>query len=343
YLMKKLLSAIAGICLVFSLLSCGQKIDSSTWITDFETGKKTARDEDKKIFLFFSEDDADEISKTLKDNVFNKEEFLKTYTEKYVLINLDFSQSRYESDQEGLSKDIKIYEKYNPYGNPAFIILSKEGYFITKLALIGNEDLDAIRIAFDEVQPLISEFEDRLERTKKGSKEDRLKAITELFDNTEQSMIHLLADLNKLYLSLDKDNSTGECAKHLLTLTYSKATEYYSNNNPQKAVEEFDKASKSKYLSPAEKQMCLYTSGYLLVQSGSKDYEKVKSYLQKAIDADPESENAQHIKYAIADVQNLIDGEGDAAPEEGPSPAPESNVQEAGAGEEKEAGQSKGE
>ena len=49
--MKKLISLFAGICLAFSLLSCGGKIDTSGWITNLEDAKKAAAKENKKIFL----------------------------------------------------------------------------------------------------------------------------------------------------------------------------------------------------------------------------------------------------------------------------------------------------
>ena len=51
--MKKLVTIAASLFLALSLISCGKKIDSSTWLSDFDDAKKAAQTEDKKIFLFF--------------------------------------------------------------------------------------------------------------------------------------------------------------------------------------------------------------------------------------------------------------------------------------------------
>lgn len=313
--MKKLVSLAASVLLALSFVSCGEKIDSSGWLSNYDDAKKIAREENKRLFLFFSGDDFDEISRTLKENVFNTEDFLKVYTEKYVLLNLDYSNSRYDSEQSELTADLKVFEKYNPKALPSFIIASKEGYYITTIALDANADLDTVRITFDEAEPAISEFESKVERTKTGSKEERLAAINEIFNETDPGLVYHLSDLNKLYLSLDKDNSTGECAKHLSALVYARANDFLLEGKAEKASQEFEKLAKNKFLSDSEKQMSLYTAGYLLASSGSKDLKKIQAYLQKAIDIDPESEEAQNIKAVLTQVQMMIDGEGDELPE----------------------------
>lgn len=311
--MKKFTIIASAILLAFSLVSC-KKIDSSAWLSNLDDAKKAASNENKKIFLFFSADDMDEVSADLKQRVFNTEEFIKTYTEKYVLVNLDYSDSRYEAEQDGLRGDMKIFEKYNAQGVPYFLIISKEGYVITSLAFETGADLDTARITFEEAEETIASFDEKLAKTKNGTKEERLAAINDIFDNTDAARAYHLTPLNKLYLSLDKNNETGECAKHLIALSYAKAEDYFLDDEPVKASEEFASLAKNKILKPEEKQMAYYTSGYFLAQTGSTEYEKIKDLFQKAYDAAPDTDEAQNIVMTLKYVQMLIDGEGDEAP-----------------------------
>lgn len=314
--MKKLISIFTAITLSLTLVSCGANIDSSTWVSDFNGAKKVAQDDNKKILLFFSEDEGDGISAQLKESVFNTEDFLKAYTEKYVLVNIDLSKSRYENAQDNLKNDLILFERYNASGIPSFLILSKEGYVITKLAFDSTTDLDSARITISEAEEQIRSFDEQLAKTENGSVEERLAAINKIIDEASPEYGHLLSPLCKLYLSLDKKNTSGECAKHLFAISYANATESFIKDEPEKAVEEYEALSKNKFLDDSEKQMALYTAGYLLAQSGSTDYERIKDYFQKAYDAAPDSEDAQNIKMAINMVQMRIDGEGDAAPQE---------------------------
>ena len=314
--MKKLISLFAGICLAFSLLSCGGKIDTSGWITSLEDAKKAAAKENKKIFLFFSEDEGDKRSEELKNKLFNTKEFIETYTEKYVLVNLDYSESRFDNNHEGLQRDMRIFRAYDVPGTPHFLILSAEGYVIYKLAFDDGADLDTARVTFGSAEDTIKAFDELLEKTKKGTKEEKMAAINEIVDKTESQVLLHLAPLNKLYLSLDKNNETEFYTKHLFLLTNAKACELFFDNEPEKASEEFVKLSKNKILKDEERQEALYTAGYLLSLGGSEDLRKILSYFQEAYDIAPESEASMVLKQYITQIKMLIDGEGDVSKEQ---------------------------
>ena len=311
---KKNLKILAGAVLLLSLVSCGKKIDSSVWLSNLDDAKKAAQTENKKIFIFFSGDDFDEKSSSLKQKVFTTEEFLKTYTEKYVLVNLDYSNSRYDEEQDGLKRDMIWAERYNVNSMPYFMILSKEGYVITALSIEDNADSDSVRIAFSEAEETIFKFDESLAKTQKGTDAERLAAIDEIFDHTDPGQTYHLTPLNKLYLSLDKKNETGNWGKHLFALAYAEAEDFLLENESEKASEVFEKLSKNKFLSPDDVQGALYTAGYLLASSGSSDYARIKDYFQKAYDASPDSESASQIKQVILQTQMYLDGEGDHLP-----------------------------
>ena len=309
--MKKLISLVAGLCLALSLFSCGGKIDSSGWLSNLDDAKKAASKENKKIFLFFSMDEDDNKSKKLKENLFNTEDFLKSYTEKYVLVNIDCSNSLYDTNQEEAKKRLRIFDIYSAKGTPYFLILSSEGYVITPIALSEDANFDEVRQTFAEADEPISQFEELLAQTKNGTKEEKLAAINKIVELTDPSVAYHITPLNKLYVSLDKNNESGDCLKHLIAITYAKAEDHFLNGEPEKGSEEFVKLTKNKILTDDDKQLALYTAGYLLASSGSDDLNKILSYFQQSYDLNPESEAAQNIKMSLNYVQTLIDGEGD--------------------------------
>ena len=312
--MKKFFTLAALLLLAFSLVSCGEKIDSSVWLTNFDDAKKAAQAENKKIFLFFSMDDSDGKSASLKENIFNTEDFIKSYTEKFVLVNLDYSNSLYESNQEEAKRNLRIFDLYNGKGTPYFMILSSEGYVITPVAFSDTIDLNDVRLSFNEAQASIQTFDELIEKTKTGSKSEKLEAINKIVEITDPSVAYHLTPLNKLYLSLDKKNETGECLKHLIALAYAKAEDFFLDDEAEKASEEFVKLTKNKILTDEDKQLAFYTAGYLLASSGSDDLEKIMSYFKQAYEINPESGAAQNIKMSMDYVQRLIDGEGDDLP-----------------------------
>ena len=309
--MKKLLSLAASLLIATTLLSCGEKIDSSGWLTNLEDAKKAASSESKKIFLFFSEDEGDQKSIKLKEKLFRTEDFIKNYTEKYVLLNLDYSNSRYETDQEGIKKDLRYFDLYNAQGTPYFLILSHEGYVITKLAFDEGASLDSARIIFDEAEETIQTFDELLAKTKSGTKQEKLEAINKIIEISDPSVAYHLTPLNRLYLSLDKNNESGDCLKHLIAIAYANAEDFFIDEQPEKASEEFVKLSKNKILTEEDKQLALYTAGYLLASSGSDNLEKILSYFQQSYDINPETEAAQNIKMSLDYVKMMIEGEGD--------------------------------
>lgn len=309
--MKKLITLASAILLSLALVSCGKKIDSTGWLSNLEDGKKAASAEGKKILLFFSTDDSDKKSANLKNQVFKTEEFLKAYTEKYILVNLDYSNERYNSAPDGIKKDLRTFDVYSAKGTPYFLVLSAEGYVITPLAFNDDTDFATVRTTFNEAEEAINKFDELLEKTKTGTTEEKLAAINEIVENTDPSVSYHLTPLNKLYLSLDKGNKTGDSLKHLIAITYAKAEDHFLDNEPEKASEEFVKLSKNKILSEEDRQIAFYTAGYLLASSGSNNLEKILSYFQKAYDINPESEAAKNIKISLDYVKAMIENEGD--------------------------------
>lgn len=352
--MKKLFNFVAAVFAVsFVLAGCSkneektvrkpsENIDSSTWIDNLIDGKAAAEKEGKKIFLFFSGDDQDQSSAELKGKIFNLDGFISEMTKKYVLVNLDFSNSLFdkasadplaseEEKAEAAALWVKLEENmrdaglYNIQGTPAFFVLTKEGYAIKEVIFEQKpQTVDEVLKTLDLLADEIAEYDNLLASARSGKTDDRLAAINRLFEKTEPQLRYLLSDFCEEYIKLDKKNSTGMVGTYVIALANSRAVQHYFDQDPLAASEEFANAAKSKFLTPEEKQQVLYTAGYLYANSGTDDAAKIKDYLKKAYDAAPESAYAESILSMIrmleADFADSGVPEGDENSAEGENP-----------------------
>ena len=319
----RLLGVMMAAAMAFTACSKKVKVDSTKWIDNLTDGKAAAVQENKKVILFFSADENDEVSSNLKAKVFNTDAFINTLTPDYVLVNLDFSNSLFDKTQvedtaskedkktaaalEAKLKDnMKQATFYNVQGSPTFYILTKEGYVVTPLTVEdGLDSVDAFKKILDSKTEDIAKYDEMLAATNKGTKEDQVKAIDALYEATEPQMRYLLSGLSKKLIKLDSKNKSGFVGKHVLACANADAMTAYLNEQPKQAAEAFAKAGKNKNLSADEKQQAYYTAGYLLGQSGSNDYKSMRKYFQASYDAKPDSEHADQIKQMISIVDNM--------------------------------------
>lgn len=302
-----------------------ENIDSTSWIDNLIDGKAAAVKENKKIFLFFSGDDQDGASAGLKEKVFNTEEFMRVYTDKYVLVNLDFSDSRFEAarvdssatDEEKktaaelekrLEEDLRDASLYNIEATPTFFILTKEGYVVKEVIFEKPvSSVEEVNDVFATLEDDIAVYDNTLSAAENSvDKKDRLEAIDKLFELTDAQHRYLLVDLSGLYVKLDKKNETGNVGKHIVAIANANAVQAYIDQDPVAASEQFANAAKSKFLSSVEKQQCYYTAGYLYGQSAPNDFEKIKSYFEKSYKADPESPYAEQIQNMVKMLEERI-------------------------------------
>ncbi|MCR5171953.1 MAG: hypothetical protein K6B73_03705 [Treponema sp.] len=325
-----------------------ENIDSTSWIDNLIDGKAAAVKENKKIFLFFSGDDQDGASAGLKEKVFNTEEFMRVYTDKYVLVNLDFSDSRFEAarvdssatDEEKktaaelekrLEEDLRDASLYNIEATPTFFILTKEGYVVKEVIFEKPvSSVEEVNDVFATLEDDIAVYDNTLSAAENSvDKKDRLEAIDKLFELTDAQHRYLLVDLSGLYVKLDKKNETGNVGKHIVAIANANAVQAYIDQDPVAASEQFANAAKSKFLSSVEKQQCYYTAGYLYGQSAPNDFEKIKSYFEKSYKADPESPYAEQIQNMVKMLEERIaEFEAKAKPVE-PETEPEAVSQDA--------------
>ncbi|MBQ0051191.1 MAG: thioredoxin family protein [Treponema sp.] len=333
--MKKLLLTLCAVAAI-AFTGCGKKIDTTNWISNFDDAKKAANSEGKKIILYFSALDSDGVSERLNENVFYTDEFKTKFTQDFVLVNVDFSNSRFDTmapnpddentdqkkqelDREQLNKDMQYANLYSVQSLPTYLLLTKQGYVIADLLIDENADFDAVAAEIESRKTRTEEVDALIKTINTGKKAEVLEAIDTLYETTDSDYKILLSDFNKKYITLDKKNESGKAPKHLFALSDSLAQRALMEQDYEKTIEILEMPTKYDFLSAEDRQQVFYSVGYFMATSGSSDYAKIKDYFQKAVDADPESEHAEAIKQAIAYVDEMMAEGVSTVPAAGPA------------------------
>ncbi len=332
--MKKIISAAAFALLAFFLVSCGKKIDSSTWIDSISYAQKVAREQKKNMIVFVSALDSNPMSKAIYDNVFSKEEFIKKYAENFVLAHLDFSDSLYaasEVDEKAskskkkaaeelkakLDENFKLVQFYNVPEPLALLIFSKDGYFIKELDVADEQSMQDIDDYLEASKEEFVKFDELVEKAKSGTKEEKIDAINTLFNITSYDRNYALCHFAEDFIKLDPENSSGKVFEYLQCIAYKNSFDRLYEGDVVGAGEEFAKIAENPVLKPREKQDAYFSAAYYLASANYNDYALIKDYLERAYTADSNSELAPTILSAINQVEMAIAGYSDNAASEG--------------------------
>ena len=279
---------------------CGKKqLDENGCFTDAETALKFAERKNKEVLLFVTmeEDDSATVS------------ILKELTAEpaYVIARLDFSQKTYEasvSDEElaaQIQKNTRFASMLNVSQTPSVYVLSKESYVLA--SFVYEEEnaspadfrqlLKEHTVSYDAMQALIK-------GTKKGKPLDRVLAIDALYEATAPEYRVFLADPIDSVIKLDKKNESGLLGKYIYAAADAKAVNAINQGNVNDAVQSYINAAENPLLEPELKQQSYYIAAYLCSMTGSADASVITDYLQKAIDAAPESEE-------VASIQKIME------------------------------------
>jgi thioredoxin-related protein len=94
----------------------------ANWFTNFEEAKKVALKEGKPLLLDFTGSDWCPPCKALHKNVFSTEEFTKEASGKYVLVELDFPQTK-QLPAELKAQNSELKKKYAVTGYPTILLV----------------------------------------------------------------------------------------------------------------------------------------------------------------------------------------------------------------------------
>lgn len=291
------------LAVIFSLLflsGCGKKqLDENGCFTDAEAALKFAQRKNKDLLLFVTmeEDDSATLS-ILKEMAADSS---------FVVTRLDFSQKTYEASVSNeelanqIQKNTRFASMLNVSQTPSVYILSKESYvlsyFVYEADSVSPADFKSL---LEEQTASLDNMRALIQGTKKGKALDKVRAIDELYEATVPEYRVFLAELIESVIKLDKNNKSGLLGKYIYAAADVKAAIAINQGKVSEAVKSYVEAAENPQLEAELKQQSYYIAAYLCSMTGSAEKSIIVDYLQKAIEAAPESKE-------VASIQKIME------------------------------------
>ena len=316
--------AVVLILTLSSMLSSCKKnyLNADGSFCSVDAAKQNAKKKNQDILLIITTGTDDLMSELFIKNVLTTDVFKNSITKKYTVLHMDFSEDSYqrtvvnpEADKKTqkvneeysqmMFKNAKIASQLNVTATPAVFLFTQEMYYISKV--IFEEDLSnaaQLEVLLNKYEQKIETVHEKVSASKKGSSEERIKAIDELYEMTDPAYKVFLSELYDVVIDLDKNDKTGLLSKYLVAHANSLSTSYFMEGKIDEAVNELLEICKNKYLSQEDRQQSYYMAAYLYAMSGDTNLERMSDLLQKSIDASPQFQSVN----AIVNFKDYIDG-----------------------------------
>lgn len=255
------------------------------------------------VVLIFTGSDwsnqAEYFSKTVLNDSF-RTEAEKNYAVQYI----DLPRNPAESERENIQKNYLLFSEYAVSDVP-FIVMQTPQQDIYAAAVIEAEirtgeallekltELSAQRTAVIEARALI-------ERTQGAEK---AKAIDSFLNTVYGAESRRYDSLRMQVPGLDPQNISGLKGKYLLITADIQAKTLAHKGDFAGAAAAYQAAAESGKLAAEELQLAWYLTAYAHLMADNTDTGTVIAYLQKAVQAAPESAGVPQIKQAIQKLQ----------------------------------------
>lgn len=127
--MRQLLNITAILSITTVLASAATK----GWTTDFEAAKAQAKKEGKALLVEFTGSDWCPPCKKLHKEVFSKSSFVKSASQDFVLVELDFPQKK-KLDADLKKQNEDLAKKYKVRGFPTVLLMDSNGRVFKKMS-----------------------------------------------------------------------------------------------------------------------------------------------------------------------------------------------------------------
>ncbi len=293
------------LAVIFSLLflsGCGKKqLDENGCFTDAEAALKYAERKNRDVLLFVTMEDNDSATVSIL------KEMASSADSSFVLARLDFSQKTYEASVSNeelanqIQKNTRFASMLNVSQTPSVYILSKESYVLTTFVYEADSISPAdFKSLLEEQTASLDKMRALIQGTKKGKALDKVRAIDELYEATVPEHRVFLAELIESVIKLDKNNESGLLGKYIYAAADVKAAIAINQGKVNEAVKSYVEAAENPQLEAELKQQSYYIAAYLCSMTGSAEKSVIVDYLQKAIEAAPESKE-------VASIQKIME------------------------------------
>ena len=273
--------------------------EDDKWFNDYETAREYAFKAKKDIFLVFEGASWDDASSQLKSDILDKDEFLTFICKNYVPVCLDIPLDDGETEfSEQQNKNLELSRIFAIPEVPTILVLTVNNQIYETIPCnSGSTTLQDMKSAINEAykkSETIAALNNKLNHT---SGSDKVKIIDELVSLTPQDYIFQFYNLISSIPELDPQNKTGLVGKYTLILTHVTSLEKLFNGDAAGAADVYAEAAENPLFKPEEKLEAYYKAATMCYYGGLND--KLKEYLEKAIEAAPESENAAILRTTL--------------------------------------------
>lgn len=336
--MKKITKIILASLTVLMLVSCGKKLpapDAFGFYNDMDAAVTAAKKSHKNILLYITLAGFDDYSEEFTNSVLHADEYKELFDKEFVSVHFDFGSDAYEKstvNEAMSSEEQKKVEEFNNQimknmtlarsmgvtGSPAVYFMNEDGYAFGDE--VAPETMDGENQSFASAQnlyALVAEYKEDfdlmkelVDATKKGSAMERMQAINNLYETLDSKYIPSLTSLFKETPSIDKKNETGLLSYLYCVYVMNEATNFAMVNDFGSAINLVRDELAKNILSGEEEQYAYFVLANLLMQVGSNDYTGITGYLNKAVEAEPDSELAGEIRLIIEQIEDIISTQG---------------------------------
>ena len=307
FCMKKLGSKTSLILIitVFAVVLCAAIVivingyrNQIKWYYDYETARDYAARTNRDIFLVFEGPSWDETSIQLGADILDKDNFLGLIKRKFVPCRLDIplddGETTFSEQQE---KNLELSRIFAIPEVPTILVLTSYNQIYDTISYTPGTTFETVKTSISnaaEKSKQISTLNNKLNQT---SGAEKVAVIDELISMTPQEYIFQFYNLINTVPELDPKNESGLVGKYTLILTHVSSLEKLFNGDAEGAAKEYAQAAENPLFKPEEKLEAYYKAATMCYYGELNDL--LKEYLTKAIEADPESENATILRSTL--------------------------------------------
>lgn len=277
-------------------------IDSpKRWITNFKDAKESAAAEKKDLAILFTASDWLDLAQTFDQEILNQEKFLKSASEHYTLLRLDFPKDTTTQSKQTAAQNQLLMQAYRIQGFPTLILTDSLG---RPYAITGYHDggLDSWMQEFNQLRKTREKRDRLFNEAKKATGVERAKllvqAVPELPGNIAARFYRNL--INEI-IKLDPENQTGRVGQYKLLIADVRYVDQMQKlaiaGADTKMLELSDQYLKQAKLEGASLQSVLFHKIGIYTRQGKKD--EVVKLLQEIITADPDSRYGKQAEHQL--------------------------------------------
>jgi thioredoxin-related protein len=298
-----LLSIVAALiaALMWGIPARSVRADEGPWQTDFKAALAKAKAEKKYVLVDFTGSDWCVWCTRLHNEVFDKEPFKTSAAKQYVLVELDFPQTK-ELPKDLKKQNEELRDKYEVDGFPTVLLMDGTGEVVARTGYRpGGPEAYAKQLAeFPKIFEGVVAAKSKLDAAK-GL--DRAKLLDQIIEggeklgNTTKKQGEQVAAWSKEIVALDADNKAGLKVKYEFPMKIAKAEDLAKSGNAAEAKDLLDKALAAQGI-PAEMRQEGYMTKAGICEMEGKFIELLAA-LKAAKEAAPDSPNVKQVDALI--------------------------------------------